>query len=228
MALGPDGHLYVCNNGGLLLPVDDRQQPRIEKISPTGRVAWLISEIDGRPVDGVNDITFDQHGNFYCTEPRLPGEGTVYSHVCPSAGVIFGQTDGAARRVNLDIRFPKGIAITPDASTLVVCETQTRQVHAFSILEPGVLGPGRIFAELPDGMPDGMCFDSEGNLLVCRNLDVPGVIGRIGTILGAYAYYLPIGLAATAAAGFQSWYERRNAAVKSVSAEGDTRGVDEN
>jgi len=24
----------------------------------------------------------------------------------------------------------------------------------------------------------------EGNLLVCRNLDVPGVIGRIGSILG--------------------------------------------
>jgi D-3-phosphoglycerate dehydrogenase len=24
----------------------------------------------------------------------------------------------------------------------------------------------------------------EGNLLVCRNLDVPGVIGKIGTILG--------------------------------------------
>ena len=54
------------------------------------------------------------------------------------------------------------------------------------------------------------------------------VVAGIGTILGAYAYYLPIGLAATAASGFQSWYDRRNAAVKSVSAEGDTRGVDEN
>ena len=33
---------------------------------------------------------------------------------------------------------------------------------------------------------DGIDIEAplEGNLLVCRNLDVPGVIGRIGTILG--------------------------------------------
>ncbi len=42
-----------------------------------------------------------------------------------------------------------------------------------------------------DEQPRLLEFDSidietplEGNLLVCRNLDVPGVIGRIGTILG--------------------------------------------
>ena len=35
---------------------------------------------------------------------------------------------------------------------------------------------------------DGIDIEAplEGNLLVCRNLDVPGVIGKIGTILGEY------------------------------------------
>ena len=35
---------------------------------------------------------------------------------------------------------------------------------------------------------DGIDIETplEGNLLVCRNLDVPGVIGRIGTILGEH------------------------------------------
>jgi D-3-phosphoglycerate dehydrogenase len=35
---------------------------------------------------------------------------------------------------------------------------------------------------------DGMDIESplEGSLLVCRNLDVPGVIGNIGTVLGQH------------------------------------------
>ena len=35
---------------------------------------------------------------------------------------------------------------------------------------------------------DGIDIEAplEGNLLVCRNLDVPGVIGNIGTILGEH------------------------------------------
>jgi len=35
---------------------------------------------------------------------------------------------------------------------------------------------------------DGIDIEAplEGNLLVCRNLDVPGVIGKIGTILGQH------------------------------------------
>jgi len=35
---------------------------------------------------------------------------------------------------------------------------------------------------------DGIDIEAplEGNLLVCRNLDVPGVIGKIGTILGEH------------------------------------------
>jgi D-3-phosphoglycerate dehydrogenase len=35
---------------------------------------------------------------------------------------------------------------------------------------------------------DGIDIETplEGNLLVCRNLDVPGVIGKIGSILGEH------------------------------------------
>lgn len=164
MALGPDGNFYVCNNGG---PSGAREQPRIERITPGGKIEWLVSQIDGRPINAVNDITFDQHGNYYCTDPRGPDTGTLYSHVCPPTGVIFGATDGSAARIELGMRFPNGIAITPDGTTLVVAETQTRQIHAFDILEPGLLGPARLYAELPDGLPDGMCFDEEGRLLVC-------------------------------------------------------------
>jgi len=164
MALGPDGAFYICNNGGY---PDQAQKPRIEKVSPAGEVSWLVAEIDGAPVNAVNDITFDRSGSYYCTDPRFPDAGTLSSHICPPAGVIFGQTDGTARRLDLDIRFPNGVAIAPDERTLVVAETQTRQIHAFDIKESGVLGPAKLYAELPSGMPDGMCFDAEGYLLVC-------------------------------------------------------------
>ena len=34
MALGADGCLYVCNNGGYSVPQEQRQSPRIERIFP--------------------------------------------------------------------------------------------------------------------------------------------------------------------------------------------------
>jgi len=46
-------------------------------------------------------------------------------------GVSFGQTKGTSSRIDLGVRFPNGVAITPDETTLVVCETQTRQIDAF-------------------------------------------------------------------------------------------------
>lgn len=164
MALAPDGTFIICNNGGF---GEGREAPRMERMHPDGRLEVLFDAVDGEPVNALNDITFDEHGNFYCTDPQFPADGTVYTHICPPADVIFGRADGTLRRLGLSIRFPNGIAISPDGSTLIVAETQTRQLHAYAIHEPGVLGPARLFGELPTGYPDGMAYDEAGNLLVC-------------------------------------------------------------
>src|SRR5688572_3741189 len=83
-AVGPDGKLYVCNNGnafdyvdmdGMMLPVQPPSKfegGRIERVDiGSGEVEVLYKECDGRPLRAPNDIVFDAHGGFWFTDHRL-------------------------------------------------------------------------------------------------------------------------------------------------------------
>ncbi len=85
--------------------------------------------------------------------------------------------------------FPNGIGVSPDGRTLIVCESMTFKLHAFDILEPGVLGEPREFGFLGDGaIPDGFAFDVDGNVLCCGfesgqiHVFPPGGGDKIGTL----------------------------------------------
>ncbi len=76
IAFGPDGALYVCNNGGSFTEVDflgltfpgpfspeNYIGGRIQRLDPTtGELRDLYTECNGNPLRGPNDIVFDQAG----------------------------------------------------------------------------------------------------------------------------------------------------------------------
>lgn len=162
---GPDGNLYVCNNGAFLAPGKRREPGRIERIRPDGSIEVLITEIDGEPLTSPNDLGFDEYGNFYFTDPVYGQKGLVDP---PPGSVCFSDLKGNARRLHRGFQFPNGIGVTSNGRTLIVAESTTFTLHAFDILEPGVVGEPRFFGALGDGaMPDGFAFDAEGNVLCC-------------------------------------------------------------
>ena len=80
-AIGPDGAVYVCNNGGFkwhteadgtqrpVSQADDYSGGRIERISlTTGRAERLYESVEGLGLRGPNDLVFDAHGGFYFTD----------------------------------------------------------------------------------------------------------------------------------------------------------------
>jgi hypothetical protein len=69
--------------------------------------------------------------------------------------------DGSARQVADGIAFPNGMAVTPDNSTLIVAESYGKKLTAFDIGANGGLSNRRVWADLGDGVPDGICLDSE-------------------------------------------------------------------
>ena len=95
-AMGPDGKVYVCNNGGFnwhevpnvgLIPTgqaNDYSGGRIERVDlATGAIETLYTACAGFPLKGPNDIVFDAHGGFYFTDlgksrPREIDRGAVY------------------------------------------------------------------------------------------------------------------------------------------------------
>ena len=61
-----------------------------------------------------------------------------------------------------DIAFGNGMAITEDGSTLIVAESWARRLSAFDIAADSGLSNRRVWADLGDSPPDGICVDAEG------------------------------------------------------------------
>jgi sugar lactone lactonase YvrE len=82
----------------------------------------------------------------------------------PAPGyVALIAADGTSARLVADgIEFGNGMAITADASTLIVAESYGRRLSAFAIGADGGLSDRQVWAELGDGTPDGICIDASG------------------------------------------------------------------
>ena len=105
-----------------------------------------------------NEIVVDRRGNVYVNNSGFDFPGGEFA-----PGTIALLTpDGAARRVADGIAFPNGMAVTPDNSTLIVAESYGKKLTAFEIAADGGLSDGRVWADLGDGVPDGICIDAEG------------------------------------------------------------------
>jgi sugar lactone lactonase YvrE len=106
-----------------------------------------------------NEIVVDGRGSVY-----LNGAGFDLMAGAPFApGIVAVVTpDGQAREVAGDMHFPNGMAVTPDGSTLLVAESYGRRLTAFDIEEDAGLANRRVWADLGDGTPDGICLDAEG------------------------------------------------------------------
>jgi sugar lactone lactonase YvrE len=53
------------------------------------------------------------------------------------------------------------MAVTPDNSTLIIAESFGKELTAFDIAADGSLSNQRVWADLGDGVPDGICIDAE-------------------------------------------------------------------
>jgi sugar lactone lactonase YvrE len=56
------------------------------------------------------------------------------------------------------IAFPNGMALTPDNATLIIAESWGKRLTAFDIAADGSLSNRRVWADLGDGVPDGICI----------------------------------------------------------------------
>jgi sugar lactone lactonase YvrE len=101
--------------------------------------------VDGRSNAYVNGGGFD----LMAGEPFAPG---IVALVTPQ---------GTARQIADGIAFPNGMLVTPDNATLIVAESYGNKLTALDIEDDGSLSNRRVWAELGDGVPDGICLDTE-------------------------------------------------------------------
>jgi sugar lactone lactonase YvrE len=144
----PDGRLLVVPRG----------EGPLARVEPDGSVV-AHADLGALAPLGCNEMVVDGRGFAYLNEigyDMMAGEE-------PKPGTVLVVTpDGTARRVADDVHFPNGMAVTPDGSTLVVAESHANRLTAFTIEPGGLLSGRRVWAELGEGTPDGICTDAEG------------------------------------------------------------------
>ncbi len=177
-----DGRLWVCDwVAGEVLSFGALGERRVE-LTMEGlpfSVDWLP---DGRTVltstDGVVTAAADGSTTPYggsgqgWNEIVVAPSGDTYVNTVgfdlmggeePSPGSVWVlRPDGSSARVAGDLWFPNGMAVAPEGRTLVVAESYGHCLTAFDIAPDGSLGGRRVWADLGDAAPDGICFDAQG------------------------------------------------------------------
>jgi len=106
-----------------------------------------------------NDIVVDGRDNAYVNNTGF--DLRAGEKFAPGIIAVVGR-DGSTRRVADGLWFANGIAVTPDNSTLIVAESYGKRLTGFDIAADGSLSNRRVWADLGDGVPDGICLDAEG------------------------------------------------------------------
>jgi sugar lactone lactonase YvrE len=143
----PDGRLLIAS-------ASDRPLLRRE---PDGSLV-THAELRGLSARGCNEIVVDGRGNAYI---NAVGFNLLAGEAFAPGSVSLVTPDGSARQVADGIAFPNGMAVTADNSTLIVAESYGKKLTAFDIAADGSLSNRRVWADLGDGVPDGICLDGE-------------------------------------------------------------------
>ncbi len=156
-AIGPDGHCYICNNGGFdwverrgrIFPGDQAAGyggGRIERVNlATGEVETLYEAAGGVRLCGPNDLVFDAHGGFWFTD-----HGKTRPRDRDRTGVCYAKADGShIEEAIFPLEAPNGIGLSPNGDELYVAETPTGRLWAWPLAGPGKLAGER--ADRPDG-----------------------------------------------------------------------------
>jgi sugar lactone lactonase YvrE len=141
----PDGRLVIMSGQRILRLESDGSLATHADLTCLSEAGWNEIVVDGRANAYVNAAGFD----LMAGAEFAPGTIAVVT------------ADGCARRVADGVAFPNGMAVTPDNSTLIVAESYGRKLTAFDIETRGGLSNRRVWANLGDGVPDGICLDAE-------------------------------------------------------------------
>ena len=175
IAFGPDGALYGCQEGS-------RRVIRFAEDGSTATTAFLL---DGSYHNHPNNLAIDSRGRIWFSDPHSEARasGPQIFPPLPHASVLRLELDAfrklwSIRRMSHDTAAPRAVALSPDEAVLYVAETDNapmgrRALRAYPILPDDTLGAfavlhvfGRDHRGEHRGI-EGMCTDSEGNIVAC-------------------------------------------------------------
>ena len=156
------GHLYACEGVGR----------RIVRYETNGSVTALADRFHEKRLNSPNDLAIDKSGRIWFTDPRY-GNRSNMELAHDSVFRLDPEPDGSnsIKRVTYDTTRPNGILLSPNQNTLYVAETNidaehNRELRSYSINDDASIGEYVVLHDFaPHRSIDGMCLDTEGNIV---------------------------------------------------------------
>ncbi len=158
------GRLTLCEHG-------DRRVARLEK---DGHKITLADAYQGKRFNSPNDLVYKSNGDLYFTDPPYGLEGRLDDpkKELSFQGVYRLKPNGELTLLTDELKFPNGLAFSPDEKTLYVAVSDPDHAvwMAYDVQPDGTITRGRIFfdstawVKTKKGLPDGMKVDRKGNL----------------------------------------------------------------
>jgi sugar lactone lactonase YvrE/enterochelin esterase-like enzyme len=193
----PAGKTYrVGSDGKPNVVIADSKRANGQAFAPDGRryvVATETSQVLAYDAGGKatvvadgfrgNDLVVGHNGGVYVTHPDPTGRepGRVW-YITPR---------GEKRVVDTGLRFPNGVALSPDQSLLYVADTRSHWVYSYQVRPDGSLRYKQRYYHLhvpdsaDDSGADGMRVDRDGRLYVATRMGIQvcDQAGRVNAII---------------------------------------------
>jgi gluconolactonase len=145
---------------------------RVVRTEYDGATTVICDRFDGKRLNSPNDVVVKSDGSIWFTDPCFgilgfyegePAESELPMNVYR----VDGQT-GAVTVVADGINAPNGLAFSPDEKRLYIVESRSvpRRILVYDVTGGGTrLANGKVLIDAgPDGTPDGLRCDVDGNL----------------------------------------------------------------
>lgn len=149
VTLDREENIYICDLG----------RKALLKVTQKGKVTMLADSAEGREFATLNFSVFDSEGNLYSSDSGewKQTNGLVYRMDRHGKVSLFSKGP---------FHFANGIALDAQENHLYVVESNLDRVVRVPIRADGTAGVPEVYAEGLIRVPDGMAFDSQGNLYV--------------------------------------------------------------
>lgn len=162
------GAIWVAQNGGTIVPSKSGRTvaPGLQRI-----VDGTVEDVVTTGLFAPNDLVQGPDGRIWFTDPGdRPGRVHAFD---PGSGRVEELAGG--------IDYPNGLAFDAAGEILYVAETRTGHLLHYR-RDGSSLQPLGVFATLPEGVPDGLAFDADGNLYAASpEADLIAVFGPDGS-----------------------------------------------
>ncbi len=162
----PSGHangMEFDAHGNLFACADEHNE--LWEIAPDKTVTVLVTNFEGKYLNGPNDVWILPNGGLYMTDPFYRRDWWDHTTMAqPGQDVYYLSPDrGHLNRVTDDLKTPNGITGDPDGKTLYVGDLGTSRTWRYDILPDGSLTNKTLFCSKGS---DGMTMDEDGDIYV--------------------------------------------------------------